>query len=285
MAPNASPDTDTAPALSDAMWVQLYTQLINQVTIGMMIWHLEDPLDPGSFRLLAANPAMQAMSGFDVQQEVGERMVTIFPNAVESGLAQIYADVARSGKAVDIGETSYGDDRVTTAIFAVRALPLAANYMCTTIDNITERKRAEDALRLSVAQEETIHAQATILDQLSTPLIPLNEQVVLMPLIGIVDSRRAQKIMETLLDGIAATRAHVAILDITGVPIVDTQVASAIVRAAQAVKLLGAQVMLTGMRPEVAQTMVGMGIELHGIHTQSTLQRGIAYALELHAQV
>lgn len=104
-----------------------------------------------------------------------------------------------------------------------------------------------------------------------------------MPLIGTVDSRRAQLVLETLLEGIAAYQAQVAILDITGVQIVDTQVANALIDAAQAVRLLGADVVLTGIRPEVAQTLVGIGADLSGIITCSTLQSGIAYALR-HTQ-
>jgi rsbT co-antagonist protein RsbR len=87
-------------------------------------------------------------------------------------------------------------------------------------------------------------------------------------------------VLETLLEGIAGSGASVAILDITGVALVDTQVANALIRAAQAVNLLGAQVVLTGIRPEVAQTLVGLGVELGGIVTRSSLQSGIAYALE-----
>jgi anti-anti-sigma regulatory factor len=85
-------------------------------------------------------------------------------------------------------------------------------------------------------------------------------------------------VLETLLQGIASSGAQVAILDITGVPVVDTQVANALIHAAQAVKLLGAQVVLTGIRPEVAQTLVGLGADLGGIITRSSLQSGIAYA-------
>jgi rsbT co-antagonist protein RsbR len=99
-----------------------------------------------------------------------------------------------------------------------------------------------------------------------------------MPLIGAVDSQRAQQVIETLLEGIARSGAVVAILDITGVPVVDTQVANALLRAAQAVKLLGAQILLTGIRPEVAQTLVGLGADLSGIVTCGSLQTGIAYA-------
>ena len=87
--------------------------------------------------------------------------------------------------------------------------------------------------------------------------------------------------IDALLTGIAESGARVAIVDITGVPIVDTQVANAIIRAAQSVKLLGAQVVLTGIRPEVAQTLVGLGADLSGLITRSSLQTGIAYAMTL----
>jgi rsbT co-antagonist protein RsbR len=145
-------------------------------------------------------------------------------------------------------------------------------------ENITERKRAEAMLRQSRDQDEKIRAQQAVLAELSTPLIPISDQVMVMPLIGGVDSHRAQQVLETLLGGIASSHAQVAILDITGVPIVDTQVANALVRAAQAVKLLGAQIVLTGIRPEVAQTLVGLSADLTGIVTRSSLQSGIAYA-------
>jgi rsbT co-antagonist protein RsbR len=145
--------------------------------------------------------------------------------------------------------------------------------------DISDRKQAEEALRRSIVQEETIHAQAAALAELSTPLIPISDTVVVMPLIGAVDARRAQQVLETLLVGIGASGADMAILDITGVPVVDTMVANGLIQAAQAVRLLGAQVMLTGIRPEVAQTLVGLGVDLRGIVTHSTLQSGIAAVL------
>ena len=101
-----------------------------------------------------------------------------------------------------------------------------------------------------------------------------------MPLVGAIDSRRVTQIMETLLTGVSTSRASTVILDITGVMIVDTQVANALVQASQAVGLLGAQVVLTGIRPEVAQTLVGLGVDLRGIITRSTLRDGINYALQ-----
>lgn len=132
---------------------------------------------------------------------------------------------------------------------------------------------------LAQAQAAIIQAQRETLRELSTPLIPISDYVMIMPLVGSIDDARSQQITQTLLLGIAQNRARVAILDITGVLVVDTQVADGLLQAAQAVKLLGAEVVLTGIRPEIAQTLVGLGVDLRGIVTESSLQRGIAYAL------
>jgi rsbT co-antagonist protein RsbR len=148
--------------------------------------------------------------------------------------------------------------------------------MVCVVRDLSEQKRAEaERIRL---QDEIISSQAAALAELSTPLIPISDEVMVMPLVGTLDTRRTQQVIDTLLEGIAASKAQTAILDITGVPVVDTQVANALVRAAQSVRLLGAQVVLTGIRPEVAQTLVGLGNELGGIVTRSSLQSGIAYA-------
>lgn len=143
--------------------------------------------------------------------------------------------------------------------------------------DITELKQgAEERARLQAA---IIQSQAASLRELSTPLIPITDDVLAMPLIGRIDAARAQQIMETLLQGIAAQSTQVAILDITGVPVADAPVITALMQAAQAVRLLGAQVILTGIRPEVAQSLVELNISLEGIITRSTLQAGIAYAV------
>jgi rsbT co-antagonist protein RsbR len=149
------------------------------------------------------------------------------------------------------------------------------------VENVSDRKHAEAILREKIAQDEMIRAQAQALAELSTPLIPINDQVVVMPLVGSTDSRRAQQVIEGLLQGISSSRTRVAIIDITGVPLVDTQVADALLRAAQSVTLLGAQVLLTGIRPEVAQTLVGLGTDLGAIVTRGSLQSGIAHATAL----
>ena len=144
--------------------------------------------------------------------------------------------------------------------------------------DVTERRRArEERQKL---QEELIQAQTATLQELSTPLIPISDTVLVMPLIGRIDARRANQILESLLIGIQTQQADLAIIDITGVNLVDTQVAHVLIQAARAVKLLGAQVVLTGLRPEVAQTLVSLGVDLSDIVTRGTLQSGIAYGLK-----
>lgn len=100
-----------------------------------------------------------------------------------------------------------------------------------------------------------------------------------MPLIGVLDSQRMQQVMATLLTGISERRARAAILDVTGVSVVDTHVANGLLRAARAAELLGSKVVLTGIRPDVAQSLIGVGVSLEGIVTRGTLESGIACAM------
>ncbi|GAB4115100.1 MAG: hypothetical protein Fur005_23130 [Roseiflexaceae bacterium] len=128
-------------------------------------------------------------------------------------------------------------------------------------------------------QDQLIATQQATLRELSTPLIPLADGLIAMPLVGTIDANRAQMVMETLLEGISRLQAEAAILDITGVRMVDTQVADALVRVARAAQLLGARVIITGVSPEVAQSLVQLGADLRGITTLTNLQAGIAFAL------
>ena len=260
-------------------WMHLYQHVIEHLPIGCYVLHLEQPDDPASLRLLVTNPVVNTIAGFDVVAEVGRYLIEIYPNAVESGLAQIYAQVARDGGVRDLGEVAYGDERVEAGFFAVQAFQLLPMYACVLLENVTARRKAEETMRQAVIQESIIRAHEQTLAELSTPLLTISLDVVVMPLIGSIDTRRAQQILEELLDGISRTRARIAIVDVTGVPIVDTQVASALLRTAQAVQLLGARVMLTGIRPEMAQTLVGLGVNLASITTYGTLQSAIQVAL------
>lgn len=129
-------------------------------------------------------------------------------------------------------------------------------------------------------QQELIETQQMMLRELSTPIIPLTDSTLVMPLVGRIDNNRAQQVMESLLEGVVQHAAEVVILDITGVPYIDADIADILMRIARAVGLLGARMMLTGIRAEVAQTLVAFDLELHAIETQATLQSGIRHALQ-----
>jgi rsbT co-antagonist protein RsbR len=132
--------------------------------------------------------------------------------------------------------------------------------------------------------ERTVSLQKIALQELSAPLIPIFEGISVMPLIGTIDTERAKQIMENLLHGVVKHRAEVVLIDITGVPVVDTMVAHHIIQASEAVRLVGAKCMLVGIRPEIAQTIVNLGIDLNRFTTKSTLKKGIEAALEITKQ-
>nr|QDA77054.1 PAS/PAC sensor protein [Jahnella sp. MSr9139] len=143
--------------------------------------------------------------------------------------------------------------------------------------DLSAKKRAES--ERAALQAQVIEAQQSVIRELSTPLLPLADHVVAMPLIGVIDSGRAAAALETLLSGVVTHQASTVVLDVTGVSVVDSQVADAILRAARAVRLLGAEVVLTGIQPHVAQTLVTLGIEVTDMVTLRALKDGIAYAL------
>lgn len=115
-------------------------------------------------------------------------------------------------------------------------------------------------------------------------LSPVNscfEGITVMPLIGSIDTTRARLIMENLLEGVIEHRSKVVLIDITGVPVVDTMVAHHIIEASEAVRLVGAKCILVGIQPEIAQTIVNLGIDLTRFPTKSTLRKGVVTALEM----
>jgi rsbT co-antagonist protein RsbR len=129
--------------------------------------------------------------------------------------------------------------------------------------------------------EHIVALQRVALQELSAPLIPVMDNITIMPLIGTIDTERAKLIMENLLEGVIKHNAEVVLIDITGVPVVDTMVAHHIIQAAEAVRLIGSRCILVGIRPEIAQTIVNLGIDLGKFPTKSSLRKGFKTALEL----
>jgi len=139
----------------------------------------------------------------------------------------------------------------------------------------------QEASERLAERERALEDQSQLIQELSVPIVPIHEGVLVLPLVGAVDSRRASQIMESALEQIVAYQADVLILDITGVPLVDTGVANYILQMARAVTLLGSKVVLVGIGAEIAQTIVQLGVELRDMTTLANLQAGIAYALAI----
>jgi rsbT co-antagonist protein RsbR len=129
-------------------------------------------------------------------------------------------------------------------------------------------------------REELINRQQRDLLELSTPVVTLWEGVLALPMIGTLDSARTQIVMESLLQKIVETGAQIAILDITGVPTVDTQVAEHLLKTVTALRLMGAECIISGIRPQIAQTIVHLGVDLQGVITKANLADALALALK-----
>ncbi|MDI6777290.1 MAG: STAS domain-containing protein [Syntrophales bacterium] len=130
------------------------------------------------------------------------------------------------------------------------------------------------------AREEVIKEQQKSLLEVSTPVIQVWDEILILPLIGTIDSTRAKQIMENLLESIVATKSSMVIMDITGLPAVDTEVANRLLRAMQAAKLMGAECVLTGISPQISQTIVHLGVDLMVVTTRASLRDGLELAFK-----
>lgn len=129
-------------------------------------------------------------------------------------------------------------------------------------------------------REDVIGRQQQELLELSTPVVKLWDGVLALPIVGTLDSARTQLVMESLLTRIADTEASIAIVDITGVPTVDTLVAQHLIKTVTAIRLMGAECIVSGVRPQIAQTIVHLGVDLGGVTTKATLADALALALK-----
>jgi rsbT co-antagonist protein RsbR len=133
-------------------------------------------------------------------------------------------------------------------------------------------------------REEVIARQQQELLELSTPVVRLWENVLALPLIGTLDSARTQVVMQNLLDAIVTTRSDFAIIDITGVPVVDTLVAQHLLKTVAAARLMGADCLISGIRPQIAQTIIHLGVDLSNVTTKATLADAFAVTLRRNGQ-
>jgi PAS domain S-box-containing protein len=216
---------------------------------------------------------------------------SVFPKAVWSSL---WSALQKGLSAVDEARyTLEGTDRiVVNEVTPIRdALEHVRGYVWM-IRDVTELRHSQEEtgtrnkeLHAALGELESVtEAQGKLLETirgLSAPAVPVMEGIIVVPLSGQIDSERAVRIMDSLLTGINDYEAKIAIMDITGVPVVDTVVAQYLIQAARAASLMGCRPFLVGIRPEIAQVIVELGIDMGGLTTFSDLQSGVEYALRM----
>ncbi len=258
--------------------------------IQTVINTLDDPIfvKDMQHRWIAGNQAFFALLGQPREMLLGHSDPEFFPPDQVEVFWRVDNEVTSSGRRHEIEEDFTDADgtihRIWTRKFPIKDTQGNVIGLCGIITNITELRRRQDQvtrLESEIAEKlAIIGAQESLLDQISVPVIQVWNSILLLPLIGLIDSRRATQVLEGLLESIERARALVVIIDITGVPVVDTSIASYLVQAMQAAQLLGCQSILVGISPEIAQTLVGLGIDFSRIKTLATLQSGLEYALK-----
>ncbi len=201
-------------------------------------------------------------------------------------LRAVTADIARAWSRLGVSP-------VDTAMFVLSFKQALFSLMVTELGSreaLAEELRLTtsifDQLGLHVAavsleeRDEIISRQREEVLELSTPVVEVWDRILVLPIIGVLDSSRTQQVMETLLEEIVKRESEVAILDITGVPAVDSVTAQHLVKTVSAARLMGTRCVISGVRPQIAQTMVTLGVDLGDIETQSSLRSALAFAIE-----
>jgi rsbT co-antagonist protein RsbR len=224
---------------------------------------------------------------------------------------QVFEPAVDSGKLDDIGAPEWGDvraflddfsrrrvlagfssDETATFIFSLKRPVFdilkeeSSSNAAQFADDVWQATLLLDTLGLHTvktfqkARETVINRQQQELLELSTPVVKLWDGILALPMIGTLDSARTQVVMESLLQKIVETESQIAIIDITGVPTVDTLVAQHLLKTVTALRLMGADCIISGVRPQIAQTIVHLGVDLQGVTTKANLADALALALK-----
>jgi len=250
---------------------------------------LEASLDPlvtisPKGKVTDVNEAAVKITGISRKELIGSDFSNYFtePDKAREGYQRVFADgfvtdypLTIRHKDGHVIEVLYNASVYRDAKGNVAGVFAAARDI--TVQKKTEAELAKTNAALQGQIEERRRAERAILE-LSTPVLQLREGLLILPIIGILDSQRARQLTEQLLNSIRNNRAKVAVVDITGVAAVDSKVANHLLQTAEAARLMGATVILTGLSPEVAQSLVSIGVDLSRLITVGDLQGGIVEA-------
>jgi rsbT co-antagonist protein RsbR len=248
--------------------LQLLAESVKEYAITIL-----DPLG----HITTWTPAAVRLKGYHPEEIIGQHFSVFYTQEdVAHGKCEHELEVAtREGRLEDEGWRVRKDGTrfwASVVITALRDPHGNLRGFGKVTRDLTDRKQAEERLRLQ-AQE--------ILEMATVPLVQVWDGIILVPLIGMLDSARTQQLMERLLQSLTDTGSPVALIDITGVPTIDTQTAQHLLETIKAVRYVGADVVLTGVRPAIAQTLVHLGIDVSGVATRSSLTAGLRVALRM----
>jgi PAS domain S-box-containing protein len=255
------------PQLSQE-WLQLLAESNKDYAIIM--------LDKAG-RVTTWTPTAERLKGYKAEEIIGKHFSAFYPQEdVARGKCERELEVAkRDGRFEDEGWRVRKDGTRFWASVVVTALTDSQRQLIgfgKITRDLTAQKQAEERLRQQSRE---------ILEMATVPVVQVWDGVLLVPLIGMLDSARTQQLMERLLQRLSETASQVALLDITGVPTVDTQTAQHLIETIKAVRYLGADIVLTGVRPPIAQTLVHLGVDLSDVVTKASLTAGLRVALDL----
>lgn len=225
-------------------------------------------------RYVYANHEFARSIGRSVAEVIGRDDFDLFMPAIAESLRRHDAEIVAAGALrarEDRGVGPDSDRSYWSLKFPLQDEAGRVFAICGLVNDITTLRRAE---------AERAALQQRAIEELSTPLLPLFAGVLAMPLIGAIDAARAQLIMEALLEGVVQQRARIVIMDLTGVRMVDSRAAQGLMLAARAVRMLGAESILTGINPALASVLVELDVDMRGLLTLDSLGGGVEYALQ-----
>lgn len=223
--------------------------------------------------LLAQDGKGLKLTGLEPGQLVGKNVFDLFPD--DQSLMQS-SRLGLAGEFVHLWFEVFGTSWEGWVVPVRDEHGVVSSAITVSID-ISEAKRREAELQSKL---DLIEKQQKVIRDLSTPIIEVWDRVLTLPMVGVVDSMRASEVMDNLLSAIVGKGARYAILDLTGVDAVDTRTASYLLDLVRAIRLLGAEGVITGIRPNVAQTMVALGLDLSSIATRGNLRAGLKFCIQ-----
>ncbi|MBN1218895.1 MAG: PAS domain S-box protein [Anaerolineae bacterium] len=236
--------------------------------------------DPEGTRFIYVNRVCYELHGYDYdKQELSGQSPQVFLADKEQFVETVIPQVMTGGWKGEVRhKRKDGSTFDASAVVFLLQDTKGRPFVVTNARDITTQKQTEDERER--LQQEIIEAQQRAIAELSTPVIPIMDRIIVMPLIGSIDSLRARDITRNLLAGISQHRAKIVILDVTGVGLMDTGIVNHLNKTIQAARLKGAQTIVTGVSDAVAEAIVDLGIDWSAITTLSDLQTGLIVALD-----